>query len=202
MAKALFVTATALAALTAACAATGDDMNAAQTSAASVAQAAPQTQQPTTFTDAQLRSYVAAREEIEPLQANFASQTPEQQRATTAEITAVIERHGLTPVQFNAVARMANTDQAFASRLAAAQPDTFSDETLRAFTAASAEIDPISRSLATQTPEQQAQSAEQIRQILTRHNLDGATYNAIAARAQADTAFAARLITFSETNGD
>lgn len=203
MAKATLVTATAFAALTAACASTADTMSAAEPSTSTTVQTAPQTQaqQPTSFTDAQLRGYVAARDEIEPLQANFGAQTPDQQRATTAQITAVIERHGLTPMQFNAIGRMASADQAFASRLAAVQPDTFSDATLRAFAAASAEIDPISRAIATQTPEQQAQSAEQIRQILARHDLDGATYNAIAARAQADSAFAARLTTLNETNG-
>jgi hypothetical protein len=159
-----------------------------------------QTQTTSTYTDAQLRAYVAANAEIEPLQANLASQTPEQQAQTRTQIAAILERHGLLATQFNGIARMANEDRTFAARLAALQPDTFSDETLRAFAAASVEIDPISRSLATATPEQQTQATEQIRQILARNNLDSATYNAIAARAQSDPTFAARIAALHRTN--
>lgn len=151
------------------------------------------TTQTTSFTDAQLRAYVAAKNEIEPLQAGLASQTPEQQRQTTAQIAAVLQRHGIEAATFNAIARTANQDRAFAARLAGLQPDTFSDDTLRAFARASIEIDPITRNLATATPTQHTQATEQIRQILARHNLDSATYNAIAARAQADQTFAARI---------
>jgi hypothetical protein len=73
------------------------------------------------------------------------------------------------------------------------QPGTFTDANLRAFAAASVEIEPINRSLATASAEQRTQATERIRAILARHNLDGATYNAIAARAQSDPAFAARI---------
>lgn len=73
------------------------------------------------------------------------------------------------------------------------QPGVYSDDQLRAFIAASLEIDPISRSLAGATPEQQAQAATQIRAILDRYGLNGETYNAIAAQAQSDPTFEARI---------
>lgn len=145
------------------------------------------------FTDAQLRAYTAARSEVEPLQATFASQTPEQQQQTSAQIAAILERHNLDGDTFNAIARTANEDRAFAARVAAAQPDTFSDDSLRAFARASIEIQPITNGLATATEEQRTQATEQIRAILQRNNLDSATYNAIASRAQSDQAFAARV---------
>lgn len=72
-------------------------------------------------------------------------------------------------------------------------PGTYSDAQLQAFAAASLEIDPISRSLAGATPEQQATATTQIRTILQQHDLDGETYNAIASRAQTDTVLAARI---------
>jgi hypothetical protein len=81
-----------------------------------------------------------------------------------------------------------------------AAPTTFTDAQLRSFAAAATEIDPISRSVATQTPEQRAASTEQIRQILARNNLDSATYNAIAARAQADPALASRIASLNRPN--
>jgi hypothetical protein len=69
----------------------------------------------------------------------------------------------------------------------------YSDAQLRAFAEASLEIDPISRGLAGATPQEQATAAEQIRGILERHDLDGATYNAIASEAQTDAELAARI---------
>lgn len=92
-----------------------------------------------------------------------------------------------------------------AQTAAPAQPDPsapaptgeFTDAQLRSFAAAAVEIQPISQRLATATPEQRTAAADQIRTILTRNNLDGATYNAIAARAQTDSAFAARIAALS-----
>jgi hypothetical protein len=55
------------------------------------------------------------------------------------------------------------------------------------------EIDPISRGLANATPAEQTQAANQIREILERNNLDGATYNAIVAQAQTDAELSARI---------
>lgn len=80
-----------------------------------------------------------------------------------------------------------------------AQPATYTDEQLRHFVAAATEIQPITQSLQTATPEQRTAAAEQLRAILTRHNLDGATYNAIAAQAQSDPAFAARITALSQS---
>lgn len=80
-----------------------------------------------------------------------------------------------------------------------ATPTTFTDAQLTSFAAAAMEVDPTSRSVATQTPEQRAASTEQIRQILALNNLDSATYNAIAARAQADPTFAARIASLNRT---
>jgi hypothetical protein len=75
----------------------------------------------------------------------------------------------------------------------ATEMDGYSDAQLRAFAEASLEIDPISRGLAGATPQEQATATEQIRGILERHDLDGATYNAIAAEAQTDAELAARI---------
>ncbi len=191
MSKLQMLAAVGIAALAAACAGTETTNNNAAPTAS--AQSEVQAITPASITNEQLRTYTAIETEIAPLQANLATQTPEQRAQTTAQISAVLARHSMEPTTFNAIARMANEDRAFATRLAAAQPDTFSDESLRAFAAASLEIDPISRTLATGAPEQQAQATEQIRQILMRNNLDSASYNAIAARAQADATFAARI---------
>lgn len=79
-------------------------------------------------------------------------------------------------------------------------PATYTDDQLRSFARAAIEIDPISRTLASATPEQQATATEQIRAILTRNNLDGATYNAIAAQAQRDPAFAQRIASINRTD--
>lgn len=70
---------------------------------------------------------------------------------------------------------------------------TYTDDQLRSFAAASTEINPIAGTLSTATPEQRAAGADQIRTILQQNNLDVATYNAIAAQAQSDPAFAERI---------
>jgi hypothetical protein len=83
---------------------------------------------------------------------------------------------------------------------ASAAPATFTDDQLRSFAHAAVEIDPISRTLSAATPAQQATATEQIRQILMRNNLDGATYNAIAAQAQRDPAFASQIASLNRTD--
>ncbi len=75
----------------------------------------------------------------------------------------------------------------------AQQQQSFTDAQISAFAAASAEVDPISRGLANANPEQRTQGAAQIRAILTRHNIEADTYNAIATQARTDTALAARI---------
>ena len=78
---------------------------------------------------------------------------------------------------------------------------TYTDAQLRSFASAAVEIDPISRTLATATPEQRTAAVTRIRTILARNNIDEATYNAIAARASADPTFAARIRTLHEAHG-
>lgn len=90
--------------------------------------------------------------------------------------------------------------QAQATPAPSTTPATYTDAQLQSFARAAIEVDPISRTLATATPEQQAAATEQIRQILTRNNLDGATYNAIAAQAQRDPAFAQRITALNRTD--
>lgn len=77
------------------------------------------------------------------------------------------------------------------------QPTTFTDAQLRSFSAAATAIQPLNAQLQTATPEQRTTIIAQIRAALTQNNLDGATYNAIAAQAQADPALAARITALS-----
>ncbi len=75
----------------------------------------------------------------------------------------------------------------------ASAPTTYTDAQLRSFAAAAHDIQPLNAQLTSGTPEQRAAATAQVRSILQRNNLDGATYNAIAAQAQSDPAFAARI---------
>jgi len=75
----------------------------------------------------------------------------------------------------------------------AATPTTFTDAQLQSFVTASRQIEPLNRQVQAAAPEQRAQLATQIRAVLTQNNLDGATYNAIATRAQSDQALASRI---------
>lgn len=76
---------------------------------------------------------------------------------------------------------------------APADAASFTEDQLRAFAAASAEIDPISRAVPTMSAEQRAEAATRIQAILQQNNLDSDTYNAIASRAQTDATLAARI---------
>lgn len=78
---------------------------------------------------------------------------------------------------------------------------TFTDTQLRAFVAASAEIDPINRSLQANPSGDQSAAVQQIRDILARHNLDANTYNAIARQASQDQALAARIAAMQSASG-
>lgn len=75
----------------------------------------------------------------------------------------------------------------------AQQQQTFTDEQVAAFAAASTEVAPVSQTLAEATPAERTQATNQIREILTRHNIDADTYNAIATQAQTDVSLAARI---------
>lgn len=76
----------------------------------------------------------------------------------------------------------------------AEQQAAFTDAQISAFAAASQEIDPISRRLAEAAPQERGEAATQIRAILTRHNLEAETYNAIATQAQSDANLQARIL--------
>lgn len=165
----------------AACASSGGDDSASSRSA-SAAQSQPAGQM---YTDAQVQSFVAARADIQALPPG----------TDQARIAQILSSHNLAPDVYNAIGARAQTDQTLANRISAASASsmTFTDAQLQAFATASAEIDPITRTLSTATPEQQQQATLQIRQILARNNLTFEQYNGIAARAQTDDALAARI---------
>jgi hypothetical protein len=201
----------ALAALTAvsagglgACASSGGSTSAERTTSEGAASASTETArapaETTTsgFTDTQLRAFVRAQGEIEPISATLAAATPEQRTAATQQISAILQRNNLTADQYNQIASQANTDIALRNRLLAVAPvGSYSDAQLQSFIAASREIDPINAQLATATPEQRAAATEQIRAILTRNNIDANTYNSIAAQAQANAELANRIRTLA-----
>lgn len=144
------------------------------------------------YSDAQIQSFVAARTEIQTL---TPGQTAEAQAANQQRIGEILARNNLTPGAYNAIEAAARTDQALANRVAAAgvSGTSFTDAQLQAFVAASAQIDPLNRQIATATPEQRTQIGAQIRAALSQHNLDIDTYNGIAARAQTDQALGQRI---------
>jgi len=74
-----------------------------------------------------------------------------------------------------------------------AAPATYTDAQLRSFAMAARQIQPLNAQLTSGTPQQRTAAAAQVRTILQQNNLDSATYNAIAAQAQSDPAFAARI---------
>ncbi len=74
---------------------------------------------------------------------------------------------------------------------AASQQGAYTDAQIEAFAKASAEIAPIQASA--NGAEMSAAQIEQIRAVLTRHQLDGETYNAIARQARTDATLAARI---------
>lgn len=149
---------------------------------------------PLTYTDAQVRAYVAANEEIEPISEQVAEMTPEQRLQATTRIRAILQRHGLTGDEYAAIDAQAGANPGLAERIAAVRVEDLNDDTLRRFVAAAREIDPISRSLAAEaTAAERAQAASQIRAVLNRNGISAAIYNAIAARAQGDEALAARI---------
>lgn len=142
------------------------------------------------YTDDQLRAFVAVSQAVAGLDRGV---TEEQRAEYTRRAGEILQQHGIGPVTYNAIAEHARTDQQLAQRIADIRLANLGDETLRRFIAASAEIQPISNSLASATAEQRAQAADQIGAILARHQLDAATYNAIAERAQTDQTLAARI---------
>lgn len=184
----------------AACAGSGnnDAMSPAQENAANAAARTttptpPPAAETTTsgYTDTQLRAFMAVNSEVNALNRG----TTEAERAEfTRQAGEILTRHNLDATTFNAIGNAARTDQALSSRLATLQLENLSDDTLRRFLAAAAEIQPVGQSITTEsTAEQRAAASAQIGAILQRHQIDSATYNAIAQRAQTDAALAARI---------
>ncbi len=154
-------------------------------------QATPPAETGLPYSDTQLRAFISARDEIQQL---APAQNTEQQAANQRRIGEILQQNNLAPDVYNAIATAARDNQAVANRIAALSVGSnISDAQLQAFVAASAEIDPLNRSLATATEQQRTQIAEQIRSALERHNIDLETYNGIAARAQTDEALATRI---------
>lgn len=81
---------------------------------------------------------------------------------------------------------------------AGTQASAYSDAQLRSYATASAEIGHINAGLsANATTAQRAQAETQVNGVLTRNNIDRATYDGIAARARTDTALQARIASFA-----
>ncbi len=143
------------------------------------------------YSDAQVQAFVGARDEIQEL---TPGQTVEQQAQNQQRISEILQRHGIAPDVYNSIQSAAQTDQSLANRIAAASVGTsFSDAQLQAFVAASAEIDPLNRAIATAPEAERESLGAQIIAALERHNLDVETYNGIAARAPSDQELAARI---------
>ncbi len=156
--------------------------------------AAAQTAQQATYSDEKLQAFVAASREVEPISAGIANMSPQERQRSTQNIRSILQRHGLTGDEYNAIETQARTDAALAQRIAALQIQNLDDATLQRFVAAADEIDPISRSLtADATDAQREQASAQIRAVLDRRQISASLYNAIAARAQQDQALAARI---------
>jgi hypothetical protein len=156
---------------------------------AAAAQAARQS-----YTNEQVRAYVAASQEVEPVSSRVADMTPQERLEATAEIRSVLQRHGLTGDEYTGIELQAGAEAELAQRIAAVRVENLNDETLSRFVTAAREIDPIGRGLATDaSAHERAQAAARIGAALDRHGISAATYNAIAARAQSDETLAARI---------
>lgn len=171
--------------IVAACSSSGGSDNASESSRSAASSSAPTTAATApTYSDAQISAFVAARTDLQAAGAN----------ADQARVSQILQSHNITPTDYNAIQTRSQTDQTLANRISSAAVGTdFTDAQLQSFIAASVAIDPINRTLATATPEQRTEAAMQIRTILQQNNLTFEQYNGIAARAQADTALAARI---------
>ena len=182
----------------AACASSNDnsslspvEQNAAN-AAARTSTPAPAAEQTTSgYTDTQLRAFLAVNREVGALNRGT---TEAEQAEFTRQAGEILTRHGLDPTTFNAIVNQARTDEALSQRISALQIENVSDDTLRRFLAAAAEVQPIAQGISAESTEAQRQQAsDQIGAVLQRHQIDSATYNAIAQRAQTDAALAARI---------
>ena len=144
----------------------------------------------TQISEAELQAYIAARDEIAPITARYASMSAQERTPATAQIVEIQQRHNLTAARYDAIERGIQSDPELAQRAAG---EGFTDAQLRAFAEASLEIDPISRQFAAAPPAEQQRLATEMRDILARYELDGSAYNAIASAAQTDAELAARI---------
>jgi|GEM_PF-2691793 len=145
------------------------------------------------YTDAQLQAFIAARRDIEPISQGFAELAPDARAQASTRIREIMDRNQVNPTTYDAIQRQIGTDQALAQRVTQMQVATVTDEKLRAFVAASREIQPLTANLATASEAEREQVSTQIGAILSRHNIDSNLYNAIAVEAQSNQALAARI---------
>jgi hypothetical protein len=85
--------------------------------APSAAPAPMHTPQATTFTDAQLRSFAAATQEINPIASTLSTATPEQRATATEQIRGILARNEMDVDTYNAIATQARSDPALAERI-------------------------------------------------------------------------------------
>jgi hypothetical protein len=85
--------------------------------APSAAPAPMHTPQATTFTDAQLRSFAAATQEINPIAGTLSTATPEQRTSAAEQIRGILARNDLDVETYNAIATQARADPALAERI-------------------------------------------------------------------------------------
>lgn len=89
----------------------------ADTMAPSAAPAPMHTPQATSFSDAQLRSFAAATQEINPIAGTLSTATPEQRAAATEQIRGILARNELDVETYNAIAAQARSDPALVERI-------------------------------------------------------------------------------------
>lgn len=175
----------------AACASNGESASAQQPQVQTTTPPPAAPQGTTGYTDAQIDAFVAARSQINQLTPGT---TTEEQQQNQIRISQILQEAGVTPEQYNQILEAWQTDQTLSNRIAvAAVGDSVSDDQLRAFITASAEIEPLSATLTSGTETERAQAAEQIRSILARNNLTIEVYNGIAAQARTNAELQARL---------
>lgn len=85
---------------------------------------------------------------------------------------------------------------------ASAEAAAFSETDLEAYALASTEIAPLRAGLGQATPQEQQQTSDQILSILSEHDLDADTYNAISVRAHTDQRLATRIAELQVAQGD
>jgi hypothetical protein len=124
MSRHSWLAAAAAVAFTAACAgsdagnvAESTSAGTANTMAPSAAPAPMHTPQATTFTDAQLRSFAAATQEINPIAGTLSTATPEQRATATEQIRGILARNEMDVDTYNAIAAQARSDPALVERI-------------------------------------------------------------------------------------